>query len=316
MEIYQVRYFLAVTETRSFTRAAERCAVSQPALTAAIKKLEEELGGALLLRERGGAKLTALGQHVLPRFQRLQDETQAVQVIADNHRRLKQVPLRVGVLCTIGPARLARALAAFRGEAPGVELEISVAVQAEILRRLEEAEVDVIVTNLGDAVPEWCVVAPLYDERYVVVLPPGHRLEASEALRLEDLRGEPYLDRLACEMRESVTAACAARDVELYAAYRTEREDWVQSLVHAGLGFAFMPEHSVLLSEACRRPLVDPALQRTIALVRSGDRTPTSALQRFWDTLLARAARVEPREGGGAQQPRRPLGSGVRASRR
>ncbi|WP_437967931.1 LysR family transcriptional regulator [Sorangium sp. So ce260] len=315
MEIHQVRYFLAVTETRSFTRAAERCAVSQPALTAAIKKLEEELGGALLLRERGGAKLTALGQHVLPRFQRLHDETQAVQVIADNHRRLKQVPLRVGVLCTIGPARLVRALAAFRGEEPGVELEISVAMQAEILRRLEEAEVDVIITNLGVAVPDWCVVTPLYDERYVVVLPPGHRLEAREALRIEDLRGEPYLDRLACEMRESVTAACAARDVELYAAYRTEREDWVQSLVHAGLGFAFMPEHSVLLSEASRRPLVDPALQRTIALVRSGDRTPTAALQRFWDTLLARAARPEPRAGG--DRPReRPPGSGVKASRR
>ena len=79
MEIHQVRYFLAVTETRSFTRAAERAGVSQPALTAAIKKLEEDLGGALFLRERGGAKLTALGQHVLPRFQRLRDETQAVR---------------------------------------------------------------------------------------------------------------------------------------------------------------------------------------------------------------------------------------------
>ncbi|WP_437600052.1 LysR family transcriptional regulator [Sorangium sp. So ce590] len=315
MEIHQVRYFLAVTETRSFTRAAERCAVSQPALTAAIKKLEEELGGALLLRERGGAKLTALGQHVLPRFQRLHDETQAVQVIADNHRRLKQVPLRVGALCTIGPARLVRALAAFHGEAPGVELEISVAMHAETLRRLEEAEVDVVITSLGVAVPDWCVVAPLYDERYVVVLPPGHRLEAREALRIEDLRGEPYLDRLACEMRESVTAACAARDVELYAAYRTEREDWVQSLVHAGLGFAFMPEHSVLLAEASRRPLIDPALQRTIALVRSGDRTPTSALQRFWDTMLARAARLEP-QAGGARPRERPPGSGVKASRR
>ncbi|WP_437779446.1 LysR family transcriptional regulator [Sorangium sp. So ce1097] len=315
MEIHQVRYFLAITETRSFTRAAERCAVSQPALTAAIKKLEEELGGALLLRERGGAKLTALGQHVLPRFQRLHDETQAVQVIADNHRRLKQVPLRVGVLCTVGPARLARSLAAFRGEAPGVELEVSVAMQAEILRRLEEAEVDVIVTNLGDAVPEWCVVSPLYDERYVVVLPPGHRLEARDALRLEDLGGEPYLDRLACEMRERVTAACAARDVALYAAYRTDREDWVQSLVHAGLGFAFMPEHSVLLSEASQRPLVDPPIQRTIALVRSGDRTPTPAVQLFWDTLLARSARPRPKAGG-ARPPKGPPGGGATASRR
>ena len=295
MEIHQVRYFLAVIETRSFTRAAERCAVSQPALTAAIKKLEEELDGPLILRERGGAKLTALGQHVLPRFQRLRDETEAVQVIADNHRRLKQVPLRVGILCTIGPARLAGSLAAFRAEAPGVELEMAVAMQGELLRRLEEAEVDVIVSNLGEAVPDWCVVAPLYDERYVVVLPPGHRLAAREGLRLEDLDGEPYLDRLACEMRERVAGACTARGMELYAAYRTDREDWVQSLVQAGLGFAFMPEHSLLLTEAVQRPLVDPALQRTIALVRSADRPPAPAQQLFWDTLLARAPAARPK---------------------
>jgi DNA-binding transcriptional LysR family regulator len=291
MEIHQVRYFLAVVESRSFTRAAERCAVSQPALTAAIKKLEEELGGPLLLRERGGAKLTPLGQHVLPRFQRLQDETQAVQVIADNHRRLKQVPLRVGVLCTIGPARLAASLAAFRAEAPGVELEMAVAMQGEILRRLEEAEVDVIVSNLGEIIPDWCVTTPLYEERYVVALPPGHRLLAARAgLRLDDLAGEPYVDRLACEMRERLAGACAARGMELYAAYRTDREDWVQSLVQAGLGFAFMPEHSLTVAEASPRPLVDPALTRTILLVRSGDRTPPPALQLFWDTLRARAA--------------------------
>jgi DNA-binding transcriptional LysR family regulator len=289
MEIHQVRYFLAVTETRSFTRAAERCAVSQPALTAAIKKLEEELGGPLILRERGGAKLTALGQHVLPRFQRLRDETQAVQVIAENHRRLKQVPLRVGILCTVGPGRLATSMAAFRAAAPGVELEICVAMQHEILRRLEEAEVDVLISNLGDAVPDWCVVAPLYEERYVVMLPPGHRLVAREAVKLEDLDGEPYLDRLSCEMRERVAAAYAARGMELYAAYRTDREDWVQSLVYAGLGFAFMPEHSVLLAEAPRRPLVEPLLSRTVTLVRSADRKPTPALELFWSTLVTRA---------------------------
>jgi DNA-binding transcriptional LysR family regulator len=135
------------------------------------------------------------------------------------------------------------------------------------------------------------VVAPLYDERYVVVLPPGHRLAGREGLRLQDLDGEPYLDRLACEMREKVAGACAARGMELYAAYRTDREDWVQSLVQAGLGFAFMPEHSVLVPSATLCPLVDPALQRTIALVRSGDRTPSPAAQLFWDTLRERPAR-------------------------
>jgi DNA-binding transcriptional LysR family regulator len=77
--------------------------------------------------------------------------------------------------------------------------------------------------------------------------------------------------------------------MELYAAYRTDREDWVQSLVYAGLGFAFMPEHSVLLAEAPRRPLVDPPLSRTVTLVRSADRKPTPALELFWGTLVTPA---------------------------
>ncbi|MEZ4302922.1 MAG: LysR family transcriptional regulator substrate-binding protein [Polyangiaceae bacterium] len=211
-----------------------------------------------------------------------------MRVISDNHRRLRQVPLRAGILCTIGPARLAGSLSAFRAAAPEVELEVTVATQGEILRKLEEAEVDVIVSNLGEAVPDWCVRAPLYQERYLVLLPPGHRLKGRETLRLSDLAGEPYVDRLACEMREKVVAACAARDVELYAAYRTDREDWVQSLVQAGLGFAFLPQHSLLVNGTEARPLVEPALSRTIALVRSGDRTPTPALELFWSTLLSR----------------------------
>ncbi|WP_249351327.1 LysR family transcriptional regulator [Corallococcus exiguus] len=118
MEMHQVRYFLAVSETHSFTRAAERCHVSQPTLTAAIKKLEAELGGLLLLRDRSGAKLTPLGRLVLPRLQRIDDESRSVALIAENHRRLKKVPLRIGVLCTIGPARLSGYLAAFRAVAP------------------------------------------------------------------------------------------------------------------------------------------------------------------------------------------------------
>ena len=81
-------------------------------------------GGPLLLRDRGGAKLTPLGRLVLPRLQRIDDESRSVALIAENHRRLKQVPLRVGVLCTIGPARLSGYLAAFRAVAPGVEVEL------------------------------------------------------------------------------------------------------------------------------------------------------------------------------------------------
>ncbi|NVJ19710.1 LysR family transcriptional regulator [Myxococcus sp. AM011] len=296
MEMHQVRYFLAVAETHSFTRAAERCHVAQPTLTAAIKKLEGELGGPLLLRDRSGAKLTPLGRQVLPRLQRIDDENRSVALIAENHRRLKQVPLRVGVLCTIGPARLARDLAAFRAAAPGVEVELRVGTRDTVVRQLEEAEVDLVITHAAAPTPDWCVVAPLYEERYLVVLPPGHRLAAWDTVPLKELAHEPYVDRLACEMREQVGALCTSREVVLYASYRTEREEWVQSLVAAGVGFAFMPEHSFLPSASATtaRPLVEPSLQRTVSLMRSGDRTAPPAAKLFWRTLLESAARARP----------------------
>jgi DNA-binding transcriptional LysR family regulator len=289
MEMHQVRYFLAVCETRNFTRAAGRCRVSQPSLTTSIKKLEEELGDALFHRDRAGATLTALGRQLYPRFQRLAAESASIGVVADNHKRLKQVPLRLGVLATVGPARVAHYLSGFRGRAPGVELELHIGRHDELVGKLEELELDVVISNTSDVVPEWAVVTPLYVERYMVLLPPGHRLGARAGVKLIDLVDEPYVDRLACEMREQVAAACASRRFQLYAAHRTEREEWVQSLVQAGLGFAFMPEHSILPGETITRPLTEPALARTISMLRNADRPPTSAAKLFWQNLLGKA---------------------------
>ena len=299
MEMHQIRYFLAVSETLSFTRAAERCRVSQPTLTAAIQKLEKELGGSLLLRERSGSKLTPLGRSILPRLRRIENEQQSVSLIAENHRKLKQVPLRIGVLRTFGPVRLSVEMATFRAVAPGVEVELHFDSREALLHKLEEAEVDLLLASLLPTrdMPGWCVVAPLYEERYVVVVPPGHRLAEHEFIRLADVAEESYIDRPACELREQVVSLCSSRQVSLYASYRTEREEWVQHLVAAGVGIAFMPEHSVLPGlGTVVRPLVDPELRRTVCLMRSVDRGGPPAAKLFWRTLLA--AREPTKQGG------------------
>lgn len=96
---------------------------------------------------------------------------------------------------------------------------------------------------------------------------PEHSLGSMNAIKLQDLSGEPYVDRLACEMRELVTKVCNDMNVDLYARFRSEREDWVQAMVLARIGFAFMPEYSVTLPELLQRPLVEPSLSRTISLV-------------------------------------------------
>ena len=86
------------------------------------------------------------------------------------------------------------------------------------------------------------------------------------AVRLGDLTGEDYVDRLSCEMREMVMKVCESEGVELYARFRSEREDWVQAMVTAGIGFAFMPEYSVSLPGLVQRPLVEPEVSRKVAL--------------------------------------------------
>lgn len=111
------------------------------------------------------------------------------------------------------------------------------------------------------------MVHELYRERYVVIFSPEHRLASLNAITLRDLSGEPYVDRLSCEMREMVMAVCAANEVTLYARFRSEREDWVQAMVLARIGFAFMPECSVTLPDLLQRPLIEPEVSRTISLL-------------------------------------------------
>lgn len=286
MELTQARYFLAVVDAEHFTRAAERCNVSQPALTTAIKKLELELEGALFHRDRRGAKLTTLGTLVLPHAQRLVAASAAVDKCAANHRRLEGVPLRVGVISTIGPARLAGHLESFRARAPGVELELHIHRHSRLLTMLEEAELEVVISNVGTNPPDWLVVKPLYRERYFVLLPPGHSLASRSAVALAELGGERYIDRSACELRDQMVELCSERDVDLYAGYRTDQEAWIECLVRAGVGFAFMPEHSIIARDALKRPLCDPEVHRQISILRSADRPVSPAARLLWDTLL------------------------------
>lgn len=290
MEVHQIRYALAVHETGSFTRAAERCQVSQPALSGAVKKLEEELGGALFLRERGGVSLTPLGELLIPRLVRTCQELATIGDLAQRYRLLKQAPLAVGVLSTIGPRWLAPSLKNFRDQAPGIELELRTGSRDQVLRMLEEAEVEVALGSSAptDALPAWLVSKALCRERYVVALPPGHPLVRHKEIELAHLDGEPYVDRLGCELREHVASACREAGVTLYASYRTAHDHWIESLVQAGIGFAFLPERTMHNRDAIR-PLVSPEVARTLCIWRCADRARTPGARRFWESLVASA---------------------------
>jgi DNA-binding transcriptional LysR family regulator len=281
MEMHQLRYAIAAARTLGFTRAAEQCHVTQPALTAAVKKLEAELGGPLFHRERNRLRLTEFGRQMEPLLAGVLERAEAARSAAESLRLLNQPPVRVGVMPTLGPVRLSAFLAAFERAHPGVEVAIREGRPAELAAWLEADALDAAILNPLDAPAEGWRIEPLYTERYVVLLPSDHPLGARDGLALHDLAGQPYVDRLACEMRERVMAVCGQRGIELYARFRSEREDWVQAMVAARLGFAFMPEHSITHPGAIQRPLVDPAVAREVALATMPGRPRAPAVQAF-----------------------------------
>src|SRR5690348_3596226 len=128
MELHEIRYFLALSQTLNFTRAAETCNVSQPALTRAIQKMEDELGGLLFSHERGNTHLTELGRMLKPQLEEVMARTQAVRKAPTQSLRLEGAHLSLGVMCTIGPLRFVSFLSTFRAQHAGIEITLVEAV--------------------------------------------------------------------------------------------------------------------------------------------------------------------------------------------
>jgi len=266
MEMHQVRYFLAVCETLNFTRAAEQCNVAQPSLTRAIKNLEEELGGPLFRRERRRTHITDLGRLVQPHLAKMLGESDAARQAAQQFATLDTAPLRLGIMCTIGPSRMIGFLTQLRSRVPSAELTLRETGGRVLVDELMDGALDVAIVALPD-LPERFDTHPLFTERYTVAFGPGHRFEALNAVTLHDLDGADYLMRLNCEFPDLRTNHYKLPAPKVNIVYSSEREDWIQALVVAGMGCAVMPEHLPMLSGIATRLLVNPEMSRTVSLV-------------------------------------------------
>jgi len=173
MEMNQIRYFLAVCEHRNFTHAAKASNVSQPLLTASIKKLEDELGGPLFLRDRAGCRLTPLGALIRPRLQSVQQEAHEAKAEAIRHVRLDRVPISVGVGETVGHGKIVEAVERYRLRLPEAEIELIIDTENAPLEGLREGRFDLVV-SAADATSELYRIDPLYSEEYRVVIAAGH----------------------------------------------------------------------------------------------------------------------------------------------
>jgi LysR family hydrogen peroxide-inducible transcriptional activator len=281
MEMHQIRYFLAVSDTLNFTRAAERCNVTQPALTRAIQKLEEEFGGLLFRRERHHSHLTDLGRLIRPQLEQVWQDATVAKSTAKSFLKLEDAALTVGLMCTIGPIRGIGFLNEFRTRQPGVDLTLLEGVPDRLAELLHDGEIDVAVMAQPARFEERLDIHPLYREHFTIAFPPGHRFESVNAVRYRDIHGETYLRRLNCEYWDALCDQSAELGVEVRVAYRSEREDWIQTMVMAGMGICFLPEYSVLIPGLLTRRVIEPEVVREVCLVTVAGRRFSPAVAKF-----------------------------------
>lgn len=304
MEIQELRYFLALCETLNFTRAAERCNVSQPALTRAIKSLEDKLcAGPLINRERNNTHLTELGRIMRPYFEQVFRQMEAARSCARGFNSLEHAMLTVGVMCTIGPTRMVDLFARFNRRFQGVDLYLKDGPVGQLEEWMSKGEIDVAICCRPEDLDDRFHVLPLYQERFCVAMAPDHPLTRMNCVSIRDLHDQRYLSRANCEyssylrnLREEIGG------VELHHKYRSERDDWIQSMVLAGLGITYIPEFAVTIPGLVTRPLVDPMVTRTIQLVTVRGRPHSPGVGAFvqevrrypWHQVRAAEVDLEP----------------------
>ena len=283
MELHEIRYFLAISETLNFTRAAERCNVSQPALTRAIRNLEDKLGGGPLIhRERGKSHLTELGRIMLPYFERVYGQLQEAAKRAKDFTQLNEGELRVGLMSTIGPNCLSYFIAEFVERHPRVKVSLQDGSVNEIKQALERGELDAAIFCRPEPLDNKVHSLPLFEERFVVALPPNHPLTKLQQITMRDLDGEHYLGRAHCEYYERLRdIRMRLGGIEFVIRHTSNRDDWIQSMVMAGLGFTYIPEFAVTMPNLVTRPLVEPEVLRTIQLVTVRGRPHSPAVGAF-----------------------------------
>jgi LysR family hydrogen peroxide-inducible transcriptional activator len=281
MEMQDIRYFLAMSQTLNFTKAAEICNVSQPALTRAIRKLEDELGGLLFSREPNNTHMTDLGRLIEPHLTEIVTHAVVAKRTATRFLKLEEANFALGVMCTIAPVQFVNLLDRFKADNPGIEITILEAVPDELCNLLVKGEMDVALMARPDSFPAPLQASKLYSERFVIACSASHSFASKNEVSMAELDGEFYLSRINCEFCRVLEKMCRKQGVNLVKWYRSEREDWILTMIAAGMGVCFLPEYTATFPGVISLPVVSPSVERDVCLITVAGRRWSSPVAAF-----------------------------------
>lgn len=298
MEMHQIRYFLALSETLNFTRAAEHCNVTQPALTRAVKMLEDELGGELIRREGRLSRLTDLGGRMLPLLRQCYDSALSAKAVARSVATGEVRALALGLSRTVDLRLIGPVLIELFRAYPTVRLKLRRGNGPQLLEQLKAGDVDVgIAGPLGagwDRLDAW----PIFSETFELLLSPTHRFAGRNLpdITMADLLDETFLLRSDSETGEYEARILAAAGVCMDRAHMVESDGDLAALVEANIGVALAPRSALPGGGVIRRNAPDLALRRTVTLYTVAGRIRTPEVATFisqlraeeWDTSVVR----------------------------
>ena len=270
MTLSELRYIVAVAAERSFGRAAEKCFVSQPALSVAIQKLEEELGARLFERGKSRITVTTVGARIVEQAQKVLEEAARIPEMAQAGRNQLAGRLKLGVIFTIAPYLLPDLIHALHDNAPQMPLEIEENLTRELEVALKAGRIDAAIVALPFA-PPGIVTEPLYEEPFEIVVPRGHPWSRRTAVGADELAGEhAILLNVGHCFRDQVLDACPELNRSGAQVTRTNSLETVRNMVASGLGVSVLPRdamtprhHNAMVVPV---PFADPTPTRRIVL--------------------------------------------------
>jgi LysR family hydrogen peroxide-inducible transcriptional activator len=284
VNLKDLKYLVALADTRHFGKAAERTFVSQPTLSAQLKKLEEYLGVKLVERRPKNVQLTEVGKQVVARARRMLSEGDEIVAVARNNADPFSGKLKVALIPTIGPYLLPRFMPKLRKALPHLSLMLYEYQTESLLARLRDGEIDLGIMALP-ASEDGIESRVLYQEDFTVALPNNHPLGAKSTVKLQDLKGHTLLllEDGHC-LRDQALEVCSRVDVHELEDFRATSLETLRQMVVAGLGVTLLPELAVESPFGSQRGLTvrrfaKPAPHRTVGAVwrKSSTRIPAIA---------------------------------------
>lgn len=305
MTLNELRYVVAVAQERSFGRAAQRCFVSQPALSVAIQKLEEELGARLFERGKSEVTVTPVGARIVEQAHRVLEEAAHIREIAQAGRNQLAGALKLGVIYTVAPYLLPDLIPALHERAAQMPLDIEENLTEQLEVALKSGRIDAAIIALPFTRPG-IVSEFLYEEPFQVVVPRGHKWAGRKSIRPEELAAEhPILLNVGHCFRDQILDACPELNRAEAHVTRTGSLETVRNMVASGLGVSVLPRDALTAKYHSRLvmpvPFARPVPSRRVALAYRKSFPRPIAIKAIREAVAACRSGVSARHARGAQ---------------